>query len=450
MRATGRRPWGRILLALVVLAATASCLGGPRDTGTITLLTPWTNDDEQQAFGRVLDAFRAKYPGVHVDVNATRAADQVLQSDVQRGEPPDLAVMPNPGMLGVYARQGNLVRLDRLHDAALRKTLLDELRSDYAPLWYDLERVGSPAPYAVVVKANVKSLVWYDPHRLGHQAPGSLSGLLALDQRISRQRGTPWCLALSDPPSTGYPGTDWIEDILLHQSGPAVYQRWVSGRLSWTSPQVEAAWKTWGRMTAADQVHGGPLSALLTAYGEGDYPLFGDPPGCYLHHSAVILPRGKPTPVEGTDYDFFAFPPDAPSTSSRPSYEVSGDLVGMFRDSAPAELLMAFLAGPQAQRIWPGIQPDQAFSADRSADLLSGAYRGHPVAARVYRLLTSDSATLCFDASDLMPDTMTTAFYRAVLGYVQDPSALRAILGRLDQVRSTAYAGEPPPSAVCG
>jgi alpha-glucoside transport system substrate-binding protein len=56
------------------------------------------------------------------------------------------------------------------------------------------------------------------------------------------------------------------------------------------------------------------------------------------------------------------------------------------------------------------------------------------VTRRIATTLAKGSA-LCFDASDLMPSAMTSAFYQAVLEYLAHPDRLGSLLGQLDQVR---------------
>jgi alpha-glucoside transport system substrate-binding protein len=440
----------RLLLALLLLAATAACGTGTATTGTtLTVLVPWEDQSELNAFKQVLGRFQDEY---HITVRPTptRALDQVLQTEVQRGDPPDLAVIPTPGTLSHYARQNSLTPLDGLTDHSVARSLSTELRQRFGPQWYTLIEAGTQHPYAVVVKASVKSLLWYDPRRLGQSVPGTSSQLTDLDGTLSRQRGTPWCLALADPPNSGWPGTDWIEDILLHQSGPRVYAQWVNGQLAWDSQPVVSAWQTWGRLAGDPaKVYGGASGALLTRYSDGDLPLFDRAGGCSLAHGALV-PNGNGTPRlrPGHDYDFFPFPPN--DAAAKPSYEVAGDLLTVFRDSSAADRFLSFMASTEAQRIWPQNQPDQAFSADREVTgQLRSTYAGDRVAARIDQMLTSPDATLCFDASDSMPETMAAAFDRAVLAYLQNPDQLPALLGQLDQVRAGAYSTDHP-SFTCG
>jgi alpha-glucoside transport system substrate-binding protein len=451
-----------VLTVLAVLGAVASC-GVPPGRGrtTLTVLTPWYSGAEKAAFAAVIASFEHSHPDIDVSVEASRGAAQALQADVQQGDAPDLAVMPNPASAALYARQGDLVRLDHFRDRALGAALLRQLRADYGTQWYGLLRDGAPAPYAVLVKAAVKSPVWYDPRTLSGTAPHTWAQLTALDRKITAAGITPWCLGLADPPNSGFPGTDWIEDILLHQSGARVYGRWVSGKLGWTSAAVRAAWLTWRQLVVSGlESHDRTLTAALTTFDAADEPMFTTPPGCELSHGAVLsLPSGV-RPQPGVNLDFFTLPSIPPSAGglrtaaargTADAYEVSGDLMGLFRDSRAAERLLAYLAGPRAQRIFPTRQPEQAFSPDRTVSrALRSRYRADPVAGRLDGIVASKRATLCFDASDLMPAAMEDAFNRAVVGFVERPGDLDAILRRLDRVRTAAYRDAPAATACAG
>lgn len=459
-----RRTPAALLAALTLItgtsAAACSSSGPAANPGsgsssgtTLTVLTSWTTDPEKSAFQAIVHDFEQADPGITVIPQPTRSLAAALQSDVQQGTVPDLAVMPDAGALRTYANGHGLQPLS----SALAATL----KSSYGNEWYSVMQAGTGRPYAVPVKVSLKSLIWYDRRDLGPRGAGSWNELMALGASISRT-AAPWCLALADPPSSGWPGTDWIEDILLHRSGTKAYDEWVQGRLPWTSPEVTAAWQAWGEIVAQPrQVYGGATTALLTGYGSGDYPMFanGRSPQCLLGHGALVTtsPPAQaakpPTLRAGTDYDFFDFPGFGPAR--QPVYEVSGDLMGIFRDSPAADAFIAYVAGTDAQRIWPTKQPEEAFSANRQAttSLAGPLYAKDKVAAAISSRLTDANATFCFDASDLMPDEMTNAFYRAVLQYVQSPGRLHDILQNLDTVRTDAYGSggtAAPPPAACG
>jgi len=465
---TLRLATGAALIAVVAISGSASGTG-PGDqaspAGTVTVIASWTGTKpgtEGYDFRTVLKAFQDA-TGVHVIYTGTRALDQLLQSDVQQGSPPDLAILPSPGELLQYQRQGYL--------RPLSPSVLAErqVASAYGPQWLSIMKLGTARLYTLPVKADLENLVWYDPRDWpagsmpGNSSLPSWSRLTALEKRAAARGGATWCLGLDSPPTSGWPGTDWIGNILLAQSGTAVYQRWGDGQLAWTSPQVEEAWRTWGSLVAgARQVYGGSATALVSPWpGPGasvsTEPLFTQPPGCYLQNAAsfITLPyQESPNDQRpGIGYDYFPFPstglPDHATGAVTDAWEVSADLLAMFRDTPDAERLVQFLASEQAQRIWPAIPDGGASSADGQVPL--STYRDQ-VSRAVARTLTNHSATLCFNASDLMPATMQDAFYQAVMEYLGNPEQLANILGRLDPIRRATYKTFPggDPDFSCG
>jgi alpha-glucoside transport system substrate-binding protein len=412
----------RLLATLILLAACLTGCGNA-SASTLTVLASWT-DDEGAAFQKVLAGFTAR-TGIEVRYQGTRAVGQVLAADVQTGNPPDVAVLPNPGELVKYVRSHDLQPLD---------DVLGRPPADlYNPQWLRLQTAGQAHLYGVAVKADLKSIIWYNPSRLGSPRPRTWQELLDL----SRSAGsTPWCLGLGATPVSGWPGTDWIEDILLHQSGPDTYRQWAAGRLEWTSPQVRQAWTSWGTVLA-ETLRDGPAPALLTDFSDAGRGMFTQGPrSCALEHNGSFMMArygqfASPAPVPGRDFDFFPMPGTDPATADL--YEVSADLAAMFTDSPQAKALMAYLASAEGQEIWPSVSGGSAFSTNRNANL--DVYGDNQVARLVAETLRGGNR-LCFDASDLMPATMTDAFQRAAGEFVNDPSRVDTLLAELDQIRA--------------
>ncbi|GAA3862018.1 ABC transporter substrate-binding protein [Saccharothrix violaceirubra] len=407
-------------LVLVVLLVLSGCTA-PGSTATVTILASWSGAEEAK-FRRVLDAFEEQ-TGIEVDYIGTRALGQVLESEVQQGDPPDLVIFPSPGELATYAKRGYLHPLD---------DVLPGHREEYGDQWLELERAATDRQYGLAVKADLKGVIWFNPKELIEPKPARGAELQAL---VRRTRVTPWCVGMGASPYSGWPGTDWVETLLLRLSGPALYQDWTAGRLTWASSPVRAAWETWGALAGPDLVRGGARGALLTDFGDAGRGLFTDPPGCLLELQGTFAAGGyqgyETKPKAGIDYDFFEVPPFG---EGRPAKAVAADLAAMFNDTPQARRLMAFLASASASAIWPG--SGGAYSVNRRVP--PAAYPDD-VAKRVSGKLT-EPGTFCFDASDLMPPTMRTAFHRAVLEYLADPGRLDEILANLDEVR----AGVPP------
>jgi alpha-glucoside transport system substrate-binding protein len=444
-----RRRASLLLLVLVLVAASglAGC-GRPASGGpVITVLGSWTGD-EQSGFLAMVRGFEEKY-GIRVDYTGTRAADAVLSTDLADGDPPDLAVLATPGELHQYARQGLLVPLNAALD-------IKAMASQYGPGWRTLMQAagphGIPHYYAIFVKATLKSVIWYDPSRFPAKDLGVLtspgltwSQLTSLTKRLQVGGTSPWCMGMEDGSNSGWPGTDWIEDILLHQSGPQAYGRWVAGTLPWTSAPVRLAWQTFGQVaTTPGRVHGGTAAELVTSYGTAGQPLFTSPPGCYLDHEASFITAfytqdklGSSAhdahPAPKTDFDFIPFPPI--TSAAHGSEEIAGDLLGMFRDSPAAHKLIAYLTTPQAQEAWIRRRGSGAISVNRLVPLSDYPDQ---VSRELARNLTQ-AVNVQFDASDSMPPVMETAFNNAVLEYLDSPGQLTVILRGLDQVQKATY-----------
>ncbi len=403
--------------------------GGERIGGSVSVLATW-GGDEQASFLAMVQPFRER-TGVDVQYEGTRDLNAVLTTRVQGGNPPDVAGLPGPGQMAEFARAGKLVDLDGVLDMAA-------MRDQYAEDWLRLGQVDGRQT-GIFIKSAVKGLIWYDPKafsQAGYQVPRSWDDLMGLSQRIADTGVTPWCIGLEAGAASGWPGTDWLEDIVLRQAGTDVYDQWYQGRIRWSAPEIKRAWQTWGQIVADPRmVFGGRQGVLATPFGDAGAPLFSNPPRCYLHHQGSFITsfftQANPELKPGEDFAFFGFP-DIDSRYAG-SLEVAGDLFGMFRDTPQARALIRYLTTPEAQAIWVkrggAISPNKRVPPEDYPDQLSRQSAELLIGARTVR----------FDASDLMPEAMNSAFWRAILDYVNNPDALDSILDRLDQVQAQAY-----------
>jgi alpha-glucoside transport system substrate-binding protein len=428
--------WTRTAAALTVAALIAApALGGctgPAADGPVTVLATWTGDEEAY-FRKVLDRFHDT-TGIEVTYQGTRAAREVLLSEVQKGTPPDIAVLPSPTELATYRSRG------------LLRSLGTPAGSAAAPQRRQLEMLGTDQRYVVPIKADLKGLIWYDPAAspdLAASPPGTWGALRELSRRYAMAGRTPWCMGVAASSDAGWPGTDWIEDILLHRSGRSTYRDWAAGRLAWNSTKVRQAWTAWGALVGAPgMVRGGANAALLTDFGDAGRPMFAARPGCLLHHQASFqigihreYAKAMPGPVQP---NFFDFPVFAAADGGQPGAvgqvrEVSADVAGLFTDSPAARRLIDFLATDEAQRIWPESSGGTVFSVNQHLPV--GSYDA--TGTRIARELTQSSAALCFDASDLMPSSMASEFERAVLEFLH--------LSNAQQTQPDPGAGKPDP-----
>jgi len=428
-------------LAMVFVASGATACASMAEQTTLDVLGPWTGAEETQ-FRRALDEF-TKRTGTTVNYQGTRSVGDTLLADLQDDDPPDIAIFPSPGELAPHIQRDEVVALDDV--------VGDEWTAEYGVQWRRLAAAGRDELYAVPVQVGLKSLVWFNPRELTPPpAPRTWDDLIGLTRSLDDRAGvTPWCDGVRSTGTFGWPGTDWIEDILLKQSGVDAYERWARGELPWTSPQVREAWLVWGRIATGAGTGGAGIDpALLNEFTDAGRPLFAQPPGCFLHHQAsfimsVYRDYRDPRLSAGADFDFFPFP-EFPGQSGPTRWEVSADLAALFRDSEDARELIRFMVSDEAQRFWPEAGAG-AFSAN--AHVGRDAYLNDQGKRIADVLLGGD--TLCFDASDQMPATMRNAFYRAVLRYLSDPSRLNDVLDDLEKIR-TRLSDEPVLTVSCG
>ena len=420
-----RTPWRRVAAVLGAAALVFAACSSPSGSGSgksVTVIGTWGGDEEKNF--KAMVAPWEQQTGNTVKYTGTRDINTVLTTGVASGVLPDLAGLPGPGQMNQFAKAGALKPLDDVLDMA-------KYKEETAPALVSLGQVDGKT-VGVFIKAAVKGLIWYSPklHDYSSAPPKTWDDLVSQAAANKGSAEQTWCIGLESGAASGWPGTDWIEDIVLRSAGPDKYDQWWAGKLAWTSPEIKAAFQQFGKVV--DAAYGGSNTVLTTNFEKGGDPLFKDPPGCVFHHQASFitgLGAFKSLKAE-TDYNFFPFPDIDPANAG--AIEGAGDLFGMFHDTPEAKSLIKYLVTADAQNIW--VKAGGALSANKNAN----AYPDN-IAKRSAELLTN-AKIFAFDASDLMPTAMNNAFWTAILDFVKNQSKLDSILANLDKVQKDAYA----------
>jgi alpha-glucoside transport system substrate-binding protein len=307
-------------------------------------------------------------------------------------------------------------------DQYLRRRLqplrgLQNSLQDYAQPWRSLAMLGTGTVYSIPVKVDIESLLWY-PISTVKTPPATFTEL----QSLSRQSGTPVCLGLASGAVSGWPGADWIEDILASRYQAGAYKDWLDGRLRWNSPEVTSAWEEWKALIRnGSAVPGGSQGALTTAFNQSM-----NASQCVLKHGALITTGLGST----AGYSFVRFPSAAGGASP---LIVSGDFMGLFTTNPNAMKLLAYLASRPAQDIWVRQAEGDAFSANEKVPVTEYPPGAQQAIARLLR--PGAGTTMCFAADDLMVPDMAAAFWQAVLDYVNKTSSLPSLLDGLQRTQ---------------
>lgn len=388
------------------------------DGQTLTIFGPWRGED--QALVESMLAYFSAASGVKVNYSSSENYEQQIVIDTQAGSPPDIAVLPQPGLIADLVKKGFV--------APLGDATAQWLRDNYAAgdSWVSLGSYPGPDGktqlYAFPYKIDVKSLVWYSPENFadaGYKVPETMEELKALTDQIVADGGTPWCIGLGSGGATGWPATDWVEDMMLRTQPADVYDKWVTHAIPFNDPAVVAAIDEFGWFAKNDKyVAGGAAAVASTDFRDSPKGLFSSPPQCYLHKQASFIPSFFPEGTKvGQDADFFYFPAYAGKDLGKPVLG-AGTLAFITRDSEAARAFIAWLETPIAHEVWMAqsgfLTPFKGANAD--------VYGSEPLKKQGQILL--NATTFRFDGSDLMPGAVGAGtFWTGMVDYVGGKSA---------------------------
>ena len=363
----------------------------------VTVFGPWLGPD-QELVENVL-AYFAAATGADMRYAGSDSFEQQIVVDAEAGSAPNIAVFPQPGLVADMARRGFITPLG--------EETANWVRDNYAAgqSWVDLGTFpgadGNDALFGVFFKADLKSLVWYNPENfedLGYEVPQTMEELKALTEKMAADGNTPWCIGLGSGGATGWPATDWVEDLMLRTQEPAVYDKWVSNEIKFDDPAVVGAIEEFGWFARNDAyVSGGAGAVASTDFRDSPKGLFSSPPQCLMHRQASFIPAFFPEGTEmGLDADFFYFPAYAEKGLGNPVLG-AGTVWSITKDSTGAQALMSFLQSPIAHEVWMAQQGFLTPLKGVNTDL----YATDTLKKMGEILLSAD--TFRFDASDLMP-----------------------------------------------
>ncbi len=408
-----------IVLLLVSLLTIAGC-SSTSTAPSLNILGSITGEGEA-TIAEVLAPFE-ETTGINVVYEGTDQFATVLTTRLAAGNPPDIALFPQPGLMADLARSQELVPLDDIFSE-------EELSSAYDDNWLNLASVEG-RPFGLWARASVKSLVWYSPIAFataGYQVPHSWSDLQTLEARMQADGNVPWCIGLESGAASGWPGTDWVEEFVLRQSGPELYDRWVTGEIPFSDPAIADAFEQFGAMVKdSGRVLGGAVGAIGTSFGDAPSALFNDPPGCYLHRQASFIATFFPERIQpGRDVSLFLFPGINPEFGN--PVIVSGEQFALVQDSPEARQLMAYFTTPQPHSIWS----DAEGFVSPHRQILADSY-DNPNTRQQAEILNR-ATILRFDGSDLMPGEVGTgAFWAGILDWVSGID-LETVLSQIDR-----------------
>jgi alpha-glucoside transport system substrate-binding protein len=335
--------------------------------------------------------------GIKISYEGSNDFESQLQVRVSGGNAPDFAIIPQPGLLQQMVKTGKVAKPPA-------QTVANEDKY-WSPIWKAYGTVNGTF-YAAPMSANMKSLVWYSPKafaQAGYQVPTTWADLMTLSGKIaSSGKGKPWCGGIGSGTATGWPATDWLEQIVLGQYGGDVYDKWVSHEIKFSSPQITAAMQTLaGWMQNPAWVNGGigdVKSIATTTFQNAGAPILTGK--CWMLQQASFYEAQWPKGTKvGPDGDVMAFYLPTQSSSVTNRVVGGGEFLTAFSDRPEVQAVQSYLSTPE----WHTSRVKVArgwVSANQGVD--KSLYTD-PVDQLSAKYLTDPTATIRFDASDLMP-----------------------------------------------
>jgi alpha-glucoside transport system substrate-binding protein len=222
----------------------------------------------------------------------------------------------------------------------------------------------------------------------------------------------PWCVGFESGGATGWPGTDWIEDIVLRE-GTDLYDQWVTHEIPFNDPRIVEAIDKAGSILKNEQyVYNGTDTISSTAFQEAGYPLLDGQ--CAMHRQASFYGAMWPAETKvAEDGDVFAFRfPE--SNEGDNTMLVGGEFVAAFSDSEATEAMRQFMAS----ELYHGarLQTGPWSTARQGVDPSKATT---PINEFATEILTDPDVTVRFDGSDLMPGEVgASSFWTGIVQWV--------------------------------
>ncbi|MBU1226818.1 MAG: ABC transporter substrate-binding protein [Actinobacteria bacterium] len=389
-----RMKWLVPLTAFALIVA--AC--GDDDSGVEISVFGAFSSIEADAVNAVIDDMIEPDADYTAFYEGSESFEEQIKIRVDGGNPPDIAMYPQPGSVVEMAASGDAIALEDLGFS------LADLEATFGSYLLSLGEYEGKH-YGIPTNVNSKSLVWYNKpvfDTAGYTTPTTWTEWIALmDQMVTDGYATPLCIGTGSEAATGWPATDWMEDIMLRTAGADVYDQWVSHEIPFNDPTVLRA------MDLFESVWGYSLGGA-TAIPDIDFrdapdPMVAEEPGCLMHRQASFIvnffPEGT---VVGEDIDLFAFPDIDPGVKGS---LIAGELAAVFTDSPEVRDFVGKLISTDVQCAMGQQEGVQRISPNINT---TGACYGDPIVATIAQSILDALAAggARFDASDLMPSAV--------------------------------------------
>jgi alpha-glucoside transport system substrate-binding protein len=411
------------IAAASVLAACGS--GSGSDSKTVTI---WTSVDQPviDGFNKVLVP-EAKKKGITVKIKKVNDINTLIMTSIQANKAPDIALIPQPGVVADIVKRNKATALDDVVDKATLKNSMTAGTLDAGTINGKL--------YGLLVNMNVKSLVFYNKKAWaakGLKTPTTLAELEQLTDQLKGKDSYPWCMGLQDPGgASGWPATDWLEDLVMRYGGADKYNQWVTHKIKFDDSVVKQAGQEMDKLLfTSGNVAGGAKGAANSNWQTVANPMFASntKPGCWMQKQGSFITGFYPKAVQSSldsSVGVFGFPP-ATAGGENPTLG-GGDMATLLNSNKNSKAVIKMMSltslGTEAAKSGDYISPHKDIDVSLYPNtIVKGA------AEVAYK-----SSGLLFDGSDAMPASVGSgSFWKQMVSWFAGEESLDKALANID------------------
>jgi alpha-glucoside transport system substrate-binding protein len=328
--------------------------------------------------------------GIDIQYTGANTFESDLPVKVAGNNAPDLALIPQPGLLTTMVLTGKVKKPPAM-------TVANE--ANWSAAWKSYGTVGGTF-YAAPMSANMKSMVWYSPKFFtahNYQVPTTWQQMMTLSNTIAASGVLPWCGGISSGTASGWPATDWLEEIVLGKDGGQVYNDWVSHKVTFSSPQIQADMTLMKGWMLNPKYVGDVKAITTTTFQNAGLPILQNKCAMLQQASFYEAQWPKGTKV-GLDGDVMAFKLPAAGNTPDP-VEGGGEFVTAFADRPEVQAVQNYLSSPE----WADSRIKVASGWVSANQKVDQSLYADPIDKFSAHYLSDPNATFRFDASDAMP-----------------------------------------------
>jgi len=406
---------------------TPQVTGTPQKAGSVSVLGIW-GAGELDSFNAMVAPWQQQTGG-SMQFTGSRSITSDLTLRVQGGNPPDIAIPAETGLFQQFASQGKLAKLSDCPG------LEAAVKADYPKAFQDLGTVNGTL-YGFFLKVDAKANIWYNPKTFSANSfqtlstTNSFNDLIALSDTIKATGLPPWSMGMEAGAGSGFPGADWIDQLILADYGPSVYDGFIDGSIPFTDPRMKTAWQQFGQiaLTSGYVAQGGAAAINATNFQDATFLPYQTPPQAamfFLGSFASGFITGQfPNAVPGQDFNFFPWP-----GGGNAGVTGGANIVYAFNSNPSTCSLMSWLESAQAQQVW--VARGGFHSVNNKVSLSS--YPNSVEKAVAQQLQNANPFRFSLD--DAIGGALEQTWFTGIGEYLANPGQLDSILANIEAQR---------------